>query len=1130
MDLASPSNKLELPPAPSALTGRVKAWRQPISILTYLPDAPDQNPMFLENRVYQGSSGRVYPLPYYDRIAQEPVLREWDAIHLENEYVRLMILPEIGGRIHIGYDKISGYDFFYRQNVIKPALVGLAGPWTSGGVEFNWPQHHRPATFMPVSASIEEHADGGLTVWCADNDPMLRMTGVHGIRLHPGRAVVEVNVRLYNRTPLTQTFLWWANAAVRVHEHYQSFFPSDVLSVADHAKRAVTSYPRSDRPYYGVDYPGRFSRGVPLDELPTDFPAGKAYPPDDLSWYANIPVPTSYMAVGSSQDFFGGYDHAARAGVVHVANHHIAPGKKQWTWGNPDFGYAWGAHLTDADGPYIELMAGVYTDNQPDFSYLAPWETKTFRQTWYALRDIGVPVQANEDLAMNVQLTGQTLSVALSATRAFLSLTVRVLHGIVELFCWEESVRVERVALFTGDVERGIVLNDLSIMVEEDGKRVAGYEPGKMEPAAPNDVAREPLSPEKIDTVEELILTGTHLAQYRHATRAPEPYWKEALRRDPENSGAQNAMGLWHLRRGEFALSSACFQTAIRRLTCLNPNPTDGEPYYNLGLAERFLGNLQKAYDAFYKATWNAAWKSAAYFALAEMDTAAERWQSASEHLHQSLRSDSENLNAIYLLACVQQKLGNAVKSRTSLEKIAERHAFHAGLRWANGLAPERGQELLDLAFDLVRCGMLSEAEALLGRTAVEPVEGAQPIALLLRASILRRLGHAAQAQSEYQCALKAPIAYCFPGRLEEMLLLKETIDTHPDDAMPKYLLGLLLYDRGRYDEAIALWEKAAQLGLKSATLWRNLGIAYFNHTQDSLGARAAFDQAIALNPADTRIVYERDQLWKRLREHPRSRLRELLRFPLAIAHRDDLSLEVASLYNQLDRPEEALRILSGRDFQPWEGGEGLVMAEFVRAQLLLGQQLLTAGQPSAALAHLLSALDPPASLGEANHLLANHSDVYFWLGIAYGALDEPAQHAEWLERAGRQQGDFKEMSIRSISELTLWSALALRQLGRVSHADELLHCILRYADELDDAVATVDYFATSLPTMLVFNEDLAVKKRKTAQLLRSEALLALGKVDKAKALLDALLKLDPSYGAAADLLRCQLPQAVLRC
>ena len=129
-----------------------------IVLPTWLPAAPDKHPMFLERRVYQGSSGSVYPLPFTDRIADKPVDRTWKAVWIENEFLRVLVLPEIGGRIHAIQDKTNGYDLIYNQHVIKPALVGLAGPWISGGIEFNWPQHHRPATFLPVDFTIEEDA------------------------------------------------------------------------------------------------------------------------------------------------------------------------------------------------------------------------------------------------------------------------------------------------------------------------------------------------------------------------------------------------------------------------------------------------------------------------------------------------------------------------------------------------------------------------------------------------------------------------------------------------------------------------------------------------------------------------------------------------------------------------------------------------------------------------------------------------------------------------------------------------------------------------------------------------------------------------------------------------------------
>ena len=209
------------------------------------------------------------------------------------------------------------------------------------------------------------------------------MKGMHGIRLRPGSCLIELRGRLFNRTPLTQTFLWWANVAARVHDRYQSFFPPDVHYVADHAVRAMASFPQARGKYYGIDY-------------------GRRPGANDLSWYKNIPVPTSYMVCETNFNFFGGYDYEKRGGFIHVADKHIAPGKKQWTWGNDEFGRAWDRELTDENGPYIELMAGVYTDNQPDFSYLLPYETKTFSQFWWPYRNLGPVQNANEQAAIRL--------------------------------------------------------------------------------------------------------------------------------------------------------------------------------------------------------------------------------------------------------------------------------------------------------------------------------------------------------------------------------------------------------------------------------------------------------------------------------------------------------------------------------------------------------------------------------------------------------------------------------------------------------------------------------------------------------------------------------------------------------
>lgn len=336
----------------------VQIWEEDVVIPTYEVGAPDKNPMFLEKRVYQGSSGKVYPYPVTQTISSEKTDKHYRAVYLENEYLKIMFLPELGGRVQRAFDKTNGYDFVYYNRVIKPALVGLCGPWISGGIEFNWPQHHRPTTFMPVDHLLRQNPDGSCSLLVGDVDQMYGTKSMASFTLYPGKAYLEIKGQLYNGTALPQTFLWWANPAVSVNDDTQSIFPPDVHHVFDHGKRAVSTFPIATGEYYKHDY----SAGV------------------DISRYKNIPVPTSYMAETSRYDFIGGYDYRKEAGLLHVADHHISPGKKQWTWGCGDFGKAWDRNLTDADGPYIELMTGVYTENQPDFSWLQPFEEKTFVQ------------------------------------------------------------------------------------------------------------------------------------------------------------------------------------------------------------------------------------------------------------------------------------------------------------------------------------------------------------------------------------------------------------------------------------------------------------------------------------------------------------------------------------------------------------------------------------------------------------------------------------------------------------------------------------------------------------------------------------------------------------------------------
>ncbi|HUK66906.1 MAG TPA: DUF5107 domain-containing protein [Anaeromyxobacteraceae bacterium] len=1118
--------RLELPAPPRDLSGPVKAWSQPVTLPTYEPRPADRNPMFLDRRVYQGSSGRVYPLPFIDRIQDEPVDRVWRAVHLENEYLRVMVLPDLGGRIHLLRDLSTGYDLIYRQDVIKPALVGLAGPWVSGGIEFNWPQHHRPATCMPTEVFLETCEDGSRVAWFSDHDPMNRLKGMHGVCLRPGVARMDLKVRLYNRTPLVQTFLWWANAAVEVHEDYQSFFPPDVHLVADHARRAVSTFPRCDGRYYGVDYGRRAREGVPPEERPKRFRPRPGRPPDDLSWYANIPVPTSYMVMGSQGGFVGGYDHAAGIGFVHLADPRIAPGKKQWTWGNHDFGYAWDRNLTEPDErgvyrPYIEIMAGVYTDNQPDFSFLGPGETRTFTQAWFPLHRIGPVKEANLEAALSLSVRPGEAVVGVAVAIPIERASVRVSLASREIARFDRALRpglpvLEKVALPPGTIETDL----RAALLDATGREVISYRPvGPAAPGAPL-LASEPPPPEEVASADELYVTGLHLEQYRHATRSAESYWREALRRDPLDSRCNSALGFLHLRRGDFSKAEGHFRKALKRLELHNLNPYDGEPSYGLGLVLRYLGRDAEAYAAFSKSTWNAAWVSASHHALAEIDGARENWPAALEHLDRALRHDSDNLRARDLRAMVLVRLGRSAEAERALLETLSLDPLDAWGRHLAGRTPRDARLALDLALDHARAGLFREALALAEIPELEGAAGATPLLHYHAACFAERVGDLASALRHREEARLSPPDYCFPSRLEDIFALEAAIEANPRDARAPYYLGDLFYDRGRREEAIVLWERAAESDPSYSVVWRNLGIAYFNVRRDKRRALEAYERAFAADPRDARLLYERDQLWKRTAVAPQERLAELSRYPELLTLRDDLTVEWCALLIGADRAEEALARLTSRRFQPWEGGEGLVLGEYTRAHLWLGHRGLERGDAEEGRRHFEAALSPPETLGEAKHPLANVSDVLFALGEACARAGDPDSARRHFTAAAEWRGDFQSMSVRSYSEMTYFSALALARLGRDDEAETLLVGLERHALALLEAEASVPYFATSLPEMLLFEDDLRLRQRLAARVMLCEVDLARHREKRAREGLRAVLGEDPNHALASDLLR----------
>ena len=1104
------------------MNAKVKAGIKKITMPTYELGRPEINPVFFEKRVYQGSSGKVYPVPFIDKVYDHIVDRDYQAATLENEYIKLVMLPEIGGRIFEAQDKTNNdYNFFYQQKVIKPALVGLAGPWISGGVEFNWPQHHRPGTYLPSDVYIEKEADGARTIWMSEYDPMYRLKGMHGIRIRPDSALIELRGRLFNRTPLTQNFLWWANVAVKVHKYYQSFFPPDVHYVADHAVRAQSSFPFAENDYYGIPYHERPGR-------------------NDLRNYNNIPVPTSYMVCDTKYDFFGGYDFKEDGGFIHVANRHIAPGKKQWTWGSEDFGKAWDRELTDEGGPYFELMAGVYTDNQPDFTYLLPYETKTFSQYWWSYKKLGPVQNANKDLAIRLEIhQGNKLDLGVAASHKFDNLRFVLVIGNEKQVFENKSVSPENpwkdsTIKFKAGQENSISL----IVVDEQGKELIAYHHREVPKERNRKLAFEPKQPEEIESANELELIGEHLELYRHPTRYPELYWQEAIKRDSKSYKSYIALGRVGLKNGKFAAAEKNFRKAIDIMTTYHPNPASGEAHYFCGLACSLQGRKEEAYGLFYKSIWNFEWRSAAYYQLASLDCLKLDYETALEHLEASLDTNRQNNKAYILKAVTLKNQGDKEAAKRVLDELFKTDALDQWAKFELATISEDytdfiassgndAQTIIDIAFDYAKAGFYAEAIAVIElhkKNEIRECAVPNPMAKstmteFVLAWLYKLNGNSPVAGEILRNTKSATCDYVFPSRTYEQLVLEWALLTDKENTVAAFGLGNYFFNLKRYEDAINVWQQAAEANSNYGTLYRNLGIAYWNTFKDGEKARKAFLKAVKLAPEDMRIRYEFDQLRKKLNDDPKERLKDLLAIKDKIATRDDFSVELAALYNFNGEYNYALHLMKNRSFHPWEGGEGQVLRQFTYACLKLGQMELKDGNAETALAWFQKSLDTPDNLGEKYHPLQAVAHINYRKGMALKALGKTEEANKHFLASTSEEGDFIDMAVSVYSELSYYKALSLKELGKTKEAKKLLEEILKFGEAKLKEKAKIDYFATSLPLLLVFEDDIQKRNTIDARYLIALAQIGLGDLKNAETNLKNVLELNSMHVGAKDLL-----------
>ncbi len=1012
---------------PVAVPGRaekVRAWEGTLELPTYLMGTEDPNPSFpLVNR------RRIYPYTMLDDLTNRRETKIYRALFLENEYLKAIVLPEMGGRLYSLYDKVAQREVFYRNNVVKFGLVALRGAWISGGIEFNFPDGHTVATVSPVASTLLHGPDGSGTLVVGDVDLVSGMHWEVAMTLRPGQARLEQHVTLYNATPRTNLYWYWENTAVPATEDAQFVYP--MREAYPHTKGVVWSYPLHN----DVDY----------------------------SWYKNVREPTSLFGRHVHRNFFGAYYPKSDYGVAHVADFREVPGKKIWTWGVAGDGLIWTDLLTDADGPYNEIQAGRY-ETQLNYEFMPPRRVQSFTEYWYPVRGLGDGfVEATPRLALNVRFPQarenqkSEVEILVSPAVATANATVRASTGSEALGEFNSvtftPLKAEKFSLAVADLE-GARTNLLVEIQSSDGRQLLRWSAAEPVDGNPNFVpaagarAAQPKSRELM-SVEELFLHGVSVEKDGDEEAAAKIY-DQVLQRDPGFVPALTKQA-WRRYR------STDFDGAVRSIyRALSRSLNDAEVAYVAGVVYRASQRWGLAEDALWTAVRHGGPPGRAFAQLGEIAIHEKKYDEAARLLRRALSHNPKDGMAKTDLAVALRLAGkNADAAKTINEMLAELPLLPWALAerwriasvgggdeatresWAASLTP--GVETyLSVAAWYRSLGDPSSSDAVLEAAISElPAASVSPLVYYYLASNARQRGESVEAKQYAERARAAPYEKVFPHRVEDALVLLDALLEKPLDSHAQYFLGNFLFARGRYDDASRLWLQALGEGFEYSALSRNLGLYAWRVKKDLDGAAGFFEQAVKLAPNDYRLYVDLDSIYAQLGDNARREVL-FLHAPADVLERDTVRVRRALLHLQQKQYAQALDLLMGHRYKPWEGGE-VVRRVYVAATLEQGRTSLAAGRTREAEEAFRRALEYPQNLGVGKPDNPHDEEALFRLGETLKATGSEDQARQFWTQAVESGKDATGAS-------RVFCGLAMRRLGETEDAERMFNELLQAA------------------------------------------------------------------------------------
>jgi tetratricopeptide (TPR) repeat protein len=1008
--------------------GPARVWEAPLAIPTYELGPPNPYPTLLD---YGRRKWRpVYPYPFLDDLTHRRVEKSYKAVYLENEYLRVTVLPELGGHLYAIFDKTANRDVLYTNHAVKYALVAIRGAWVSGGVEWNFPDGHTLTTVSPIDYATRTEPDGSASVAVGDTERVQGMQWQVVIRLRPGRKDVETEVTLNNRRVVPGRYWYWSTAAAPATDDLRFVYPMR------------EAYPHAYWPVY-------------------QFPKEKGV---DIGTYREVTNYLSLFARDSLRDFFGVYYEKSDWGIVHVADHREVPGKKIWTWGTDEAGRVWIDKLTDEDGQYVEFQAGRF-ETQIEHEFIAPHRVERFTEHWYPVDRLGGAWdEATRDAAIRVTVRGGRATIVTSANARFAGAEITVEAG-------GRPVRSERVDLdpakaltTTVDLPAEASGQSIAVVVETgDGRQLIRYRTDTLPDANPDFVpAARPVPEPRVATSAEQAYVEGLAADKKSREFDSRPLYEEALRRDPGFAPAHVALGLSYYRTGEYDTAAAHFEKALAR------DKDAADARYYLALVRRAQGRTAEAGEHLTWAAGRGQFESASLYVLGEIALAAGRTNEALDRLARSVSLDPRDLKARAVLALAERVAGRKEQASRRVDAVVdEMRIDYLALSEQRKVSEELGRKtkadrakeelwrllarepdsVLELAFDYVAAGRPGEARGVL-EEAVSRAEGGR-----VHPMIHYTLGHlyglardARRAGAHYALGAAGDPALVFPHRVEEIEVLRAALAVNPKDGRAAYYLGNALASKYRGEEALAAWRDAVRLDPSNVVARRNLARALSVVAKRNEESAAEYERALSAAPNDDRLYLEYAGVLAQSGAFDRV-VKLVESAPQSVRAAPPVGQALAAAYADLGRYADAAAELARHEYTTGEG-EAATLALYRRAHIGLARTYAKAGDHAKAAAEYLLATEYPRYLGMGRPGMESLAREYVAAARELEAAGRKQEAEPLWQRAASEPLNSPTQPEEHWSEHYFYKAVALEHVGSRDEARALYERLARLADE----------------------------------------------------------------------------------